>query len=75
MQIASIWDNLHELSNSVIWENKKKKHILIVCWISPESGKGIIFHMKYMSLIIPKESFNNISTLSKGGATVLRSRH
>ena len=28
MQIVSIGDNLHEMSNSVFWENKKKINML-----------------------------------------------
>ena len=27
MQIVSDWDNLHEMSNPVFWEKKKKKNI------------------------------------------------
>ena len=40
MQIISNGDNLHEMSNPVFWENKKKYRLFVVCWISPESGKG-----------------------------------
>ena len=38
----SIGDNLHEISNPVFREKKKKKknHQFVVCWISPETGKG-----------------------------------
>ena len=37
MQIVSDGDNLHEMLNSVFWENY---HQIIVCWMSPDSGKG-----------------------------------
>ena len=41
MQIVSTGDNLHEMLNPVFWEKKKEKYrLLVVCWISPESGKG-----------------------------------
>ena len=37
MQVVSIGDNLHEMSNPVFWE---KYHQFVVSWISPESGKS-----------------------------------
>ena len=40
MQIVSNGDNLHEMSNPNLWEKQEKIHKLVVCWISPESGKG-----------------------------------
>ena len=39
MQIVSNGDNMHEMSNSIFW-GKKKIHQFVVCWISPENGKG-----------------------------------
>ena len=44
MKIVSIFskgDTLHEMSNSVFGEKQEKKYDqFVVCWISPESGKG-----------------------------------
>ena len=39
MQIVSIGDNLHEMSNPVFWEKKEKNHQFVVCWICPEHAK------------------------------------
>ena len=38
MQIVSIGDNLHEMSNAVFWEKYEKYHQFVICWIRPESG-------------------------------------
>ena len=35
-----IGHNLHEMSYPVYWEKKEKYHQFVVCWMSPESGKG-----------------------------------
>ena len=40
MQIVSIGDNLHEMSNPNFWEEYEKYHQFVICWISPKSGKG-----------------------------------
>ena len=40
MQIVSNGGSLNEMSYPVFWENKKKYHQFVVCWTSPESGKG-----------------------------------
>ena len=40
MQIVSIGDNLHEMSNPVFWEKYEKYHQYVVGRIGPESGKG-----------------------------------
>ena len=39
MKIVSNGDNLHGMSNPVIWEKIEKKIIIVVCLISPQSGK------------------------------------
>ena len=42
MQIVSLGDNLHEMSNPVFLGKKKKEkyHQFSICWISLESDKG-----------------------------------
>ena len=41
MQIVSNRDNLHDMSNYVFLEKKYENfHKFVVCWISPEKGKG-----------------------------------
>ena len=40
MQIVFNGDNLHEMSSTVFWEKQEKYHQIVICWISPESGKG-----------------------------------
>ena len=41
MQIVSIGDKLHEMSNLVFLEKyEKKNHQFVICFISPESGNG-----------------------------------
>ena len=40
MQIVPNGDSLHEMSKPVPWEKEEKYHQFVVCWISPESGKG-----------------------------------
>ena len=40
MQIVSIGDNLHEMSNPVFSEKSEKYHQFAICQISQESGKG-----------------------------------
>ena len=37
MQIVSIGDSLHEMSNPVVW---KKYNQFVIWWIDSESGKG-----------------------------------
>ena len=32
MQIVSIWDNLHEMSNPAFWEKLEKIFQYVVCW-------------------------------------------
>ena len=39
MQIVSIGDNLHEMSNLVFWKKLEKCHQFVICWFSLESGK------------------------------------
>ena len=39
MQIVSIGDNLHEMSNPVFWEKWEKYHQFAFCWIIQESGE------------------------------------
>ena len=41
MQIVSYGDNLHEMSDPVFGKIKKKYCQFVVCWTSPESGKGL----------------------------------
>ena len=42
MQIVSSGDNLHEMSELIFWKkkNNNKKYQFVICWISPECGKG-----------------------------------
>ena len=51
MQIVSIGDNLHEMSNPIFWENKK--NILNIIHVSAE-----LFHQAFYSIIKqPKYGF------------------
>ena len=40
MQIVSIEDNLHEMSNPVFWKKEEQYHQFVIYWISLESGKS-----------------------------------
>ena len=57
MQIVSNGDNLHEISKSVFWENKKKYHQFFACWISPESGKGYTFVTEFTECLLESPEY------------------
>ena len=40
MQIVSIGDNLHEISEPIFLEKYEKYHQFGICWICLESGNG-----------------------------------
>ena len=40
MQTVSNGDSLHEISNHIFWEKEENYNQFVICWISPESGKG-----------------------------------
>ena len=41
MQTVFNGDQLHEMSYLFFWEKNKKNIINVICYISPESGKGL----------------------------------
>ena len=52
MQIVSKGDNLHEMSNPVFWENKKKNITILSPAELAQSGKGKrCCYMQYMHTV------------------------
>ena len=39
MQSVSLGDKIHEMSNPIVWKNRKK-YLFVICRIFPESAEG-----------------------------------